>query len=152
MLGACLLRQKRIAIDNLRFIREHLAAGRIHGHLQPVHISEGGLVVTEGLDAREVHDPLSGDVQQRLVHAEVVRIAVDVGDWFSERNHLAAQSPQKIPEAISRPLCIVLDEGLGIASRGAGTVGIIPCQGRPLITLTGGHSARITLFAFARRH
>ena len=32
------------------------------------------LVVAEGLDAREVHDSLSGGVQQRLVDPEVVRI------------------------------------------------------------------------------
>ena len=63
-------------VHDLRFIREHLAAGRVHVDLKPIHVAEGGLMVAESFDAREVGDAFPGTIQQRLVDAEVVQVAM----------------------------------------------------------------------------
>src|ERR1041384_6722829 len=61
---------------DLRLIREDLAVADVDAHLQPVHIVVAvGLVIAEGLDARKILEPLARHVQQRLVDAEVVRVA-----------------------------------------------------------------------------
>src|SRR4051812_6311995 len=75
-----ILRYQQISIDDLRLKREYCAAGRIHVHLEPVHIAQRGLMVTECFHPGEVRDPLSRAVQQRLVNTEVVSIAVNVGN------------------------------------------------------------------------
>jgi hypothetical protein len=58
----------------------------IHIDLEPIHIAERGRVVAEGLHASEVRNTLPSAVQQRLVHAEVVGVAVDVNNGPGERD------------------------------------------------------------------
>jgi hypothetical protein len=74
-----------VARDDLRLIREDLAAVGVHEHLQPMHVVGAILlVVTERLDARKVLDPPALGVKERLVDPEVVRVAVDVGAGFAK--------------------------------------------------------------------
>src|SRR5437773_2956752 len=63
--------------DDLRLIREDLAAAGVHEHLQPVNVVVAILlVVAERLDARKVLEPPTLGVKERLVDPEVVRVAV----------------------------------------------------------------------------
>src|SRR5205809_5327688 len=67
-LGArdALRHENGIVVHNLRLVGEHFAAGGVHVDLKPIHVAEGGLVVAEGFDAREVSHALPRAIQQRL--------------------------------------------------------------------------------------
>jgi hypothetical protein len=75
----------------LRLKRKHFTATRIHEDLHPLHvvIAIRG-VVSECFNAREVLDAPTTGVQERLVNAKVVRVAMHVGNRLAEGNHLAA--------------------------------------------------------------
>src|SRR5262245_15373746 len=76
---------------DLRLIREHLAALRIHEHLHPMHVVVAVRgVIAKGLDAGEVLDAAAFGVLERLVDSEVVRVAMHVGDRLPEGDHLIA--------------------------------------------------------------
>ena len=88
-------------------------------------------MVAEGFDAGEVGHALPLAVQQRLVHAEVVRVAMDVGNGFAERDHLGTKLDQEVMETVRQLLRIVLDEGIRVARRCTGTVGIVKARISP---------------------
>ena len=85
-------------------------------------------MVAEGFDAREVGHALPRAVQQRLVHAEVVRVAMDVGNGFAERDHLGTKRDQEVMEAVRRLLRIVFHQGIRVARRCTGTVRIVKAR------------------------
>jgi hypothetical protein len=69
--------------DDLRLVAEDFAAAGVNQHLEPVHIigAVAG-VVAEGLNAGKVCQAPSLGVDEGLVDAEVVRVAVDVSLWL----------------------------------------------------------------------
>jgi hypothetical protein len=83
-------------------------------------------VVTEGFDAGEVLEPSALRVKKRSIDAEVVRIALDIGNGFLEGDNLFAQCEQEVLEAV-RSLagvrrvgarqCVVFYQRLRIARR-----------------------------------
>ena len=114
-----------VAGDDLRLIREDLAAAGVHEHLQPVNVVVAILlVVAERLDARKVLEPPTLGVKERLVDPEVVRVAVDVGDRLREGDHLFAQRDKELLEAVK--LAVGLGERLRVAQRRSRPVGEIP--------------------------
>src|SRR5262249_21358325 len=101
---------------NLRLVGEDVAASRIHYHFEPLHIVGSVLlVVAEGLNARKVLEAPAQRILEWLIHPEVVRIAVYIGDRLAERDHLLAQRQQVILEAIR--LAVGLGESARIAHR-----------------------------------
>ncbi len=91
-----------LRLENWIPVYNLLAAGRVHVDLKPIHVAEVGLVVAEGFDACEVGHALPRAVQQRLVDAKVVRVAMDAGNGFAERDHLGAKRDQEVMEAVRR--------------------------------------------------
>src|SRR5689334_1498327 len=74
---------------DLGLVGKDLATLSVHTDLHPVHVirTVGG-VIAERLDAGEVLQPASRSVLEGLVNAEVVRVAVHVGNWLAEGDHL----------------------------------------------------------------
>jgi hypothetical protein len=99
-----------IARNNLRLIRENLAAARIHKDFHPVHIVviagrvSTKRVVAKRFDPSEVLKPPALGVEEGFVHPEVMRVAVHVRYGFLKRDDFLAQRKQEIVEAVrSRP-------------------------------------------------
>jgi len=63
----------------LLLIAEDFAAVRIDKHFQPVAIVGAVfLVIAKSFDAGKIRDPLAFGIEERLIDAEVVRVAVDI--------------------------------------------------------------------------
>src|SRR4029077_21223394 len=58
--------------------------------------------------------------EKRLINAEVMRIAVKVGNGLAERNQFRAKSEEELDETIR--LAVGFREGVGIANRASGAI------------------------------
>src|SRR5882762_4108469 len=110
-----------IGRDDLGLVGEDFAARGVDEDLEPVYVVGAvGLVVAEGFDAGEIFEALALRVLEGLVDAEIVRVAVDVGDRLLEGDDLVAQSEQERLKAVG--LAIGFGESFGVAKRSTGTV------------------------------
>jgi hypothetical protein len=106
---------------DLRLIAEHFTALRIYNDFEPLHVVRAiRLVIAKGLDAREVFETPSLDIKKRPVYAEVMRVAMHIGDGLAKGDHLVTQGQQEFLEAVG--LSVGLSESLRVAQRRAGRV------------------------------
>ena len=131
--------------------RSALGRRRRHGFagdecLDPVHVvGPIGLVVAECLDTREVLESPAGRVLQRLVHAEVVRVAVHEDDRLLEGDRQVAQLGQDGLVPVRRP--VGLGERLRVTQRRPSTVALV----KPGVGLPDDHDAGRVLAPSPRR-
>src|SRR5262249_50285684 len=92
---------RAVCRHDLRLISKDLPGSSVHEHLHPMDIVVAvRLVVAERLDASEVLQPAPLRVQERLVDAEVVRVAMHPGDRPAEGDHLVAQRDEELLIAV----------------------------------------------------
>lgn len=78
-------------------IRENFAGAGVDKNFYPVNVvivARGVIlksIVAKGLNASKVFEPASFGIKEWLVHPEVVRIAVNVGNRLRVGDHLRAQ-------------------------------------------------------------
>src|SRR5882724_7736672 len=107
--------------NNLRLIGKDFASLGIDEHFQPMDIVDAiFLVITESLYTGEVFQALALGVEKRLINAEIVRIAVNVGNGLAEGDDFRAESQEELHEAVG--LAIGFREGVGIANRASGAI------------------------------
>src|SRR5437868_2578845 len=123
MRGVSLWSWNRDAVGrhDLRLIAEHFTALRIYNDFEPLHVVDAiRLIVAKGLDACEVFKPPSLGIKKRPVDAEVMRVAMHIGNGFAKSDYLLTQGQQELLEAVGLP--VGLRESLRVAQRRAGRV------------------------------
>jgi hypothetical protein len=92
---------------------EYLPAARRYINLYPVHvIGNVNLGNSLGLNPRVVFQSLTGGVLKRLVKTEIIRVAMNIDNRLTERNHLFTQSEEEVLEA--NRLTVLLIKGFWI--------------------------------------
>ena len=108
---------------DLSLIRENFAGAGVDENFYPVNVvvvARGvslKSIVAKGFNASKVFEPTSFGIEERLVHPEVVRIAMNVSNRLFIGDHFRAQCCQELLETVR--LTVGFRERLGVTHRSA---------------------------------